>query len=161
MSEKKRRHLMKMLSKSIKLKKIYLRKTNYYRKLNSVSEVIIIGSNTIATTTLIMSLSIVAVAPLLILSLSFSGMATLGTALKRASNVQTKYEKHKSTYLAYSEIERELRVKITNTGVTDEQYDIFFIDLNNRLNLIEDNAITIDSNNSSSSDVLIMSPVKP
>lgn len=156
MNEKKRRLLMKLLSKIIKLKKIYLKKTNRYQKLNNTTEVIIIGSGTLATTTLIMSFSVVA-SPLLIVSATFSSIATLGTALKRATNIQTKYEAHKSTYLAYSELEREVRLKITDCDLSDEEYDCFFTDLNNRLNLIEDNAIPVE-NSSGSDNNLTLTP---
>ena len=156
-NEKKRRLLLKLLSKIIKLKKVYLKKTNRYQKLNNTTEVIIIGSGTLATTTLIMSFTVVA-SPLLIVSATFSSIATLGTALKRATNIQTKYDTHKSTYLAYSELEREVRLKITNNGLTSEQYDAFFVDLNNRLNLIEDNAIPVESISGSNRD-LTLTPV--
>ena len=159
MNDKKRRLLLKILTKVIRLKKIYLKKTNKFQRLNNTTEVIIIGSGTLATTTLIMSFSVVA-APLLILSVSFSSIATLGTALKRATNIQNKYDKHKSTYLAYSELEREVRLKVTNNGITDEQYDIFFVDINNRLGLIEDNAIPVESRNGSTVN-LTLSPIQP
>ena len=156
MNEKKRRLLFKLLSKIIKFKKIYLKKTNRYQKLNNTSEVIIIGSSTLATTTLIMSFSVVA-SPLLIVSATFSSIATLGNALKRATNIHGKCDRHKSTYLAYSELEREIRLKITNNGLSDEQYDSFFTDLNNRLSLIEDNAIPVESSNGSTVN-LTLSP---
>lgn len=157
MNEKKRRLLLKLLSKIIKLKKVYLKKTNIYQKLNSTTEVIIIGSGTLATTTLIMSFTVIA-SPLLIVSATFSSIATLGTALKRATNIQTKYDTHKSTYLAYSDLERDVRLKITNYELSDEQYDSFFTDLNNRLSLIEDTAIPVVSISGSNRD-LTTSPV--
>jgi hypothetical protein len=144
MSVKKQKLLFKLLTKIIKLKKVYLKKTNRYQKLNNTTEVIIIGSGTLATATLIMSFSVVA-SPLLIVSVCCSTIATLGTALKRASNIQIKSDKHKATYLAYSELEREVRLKITNNGLSDEQYDYFFVDLHNRMSLIEDNSIPVES----------------
>lgn len=157
MSERRKRLLTSYLSKTTIMKKLYLSKANHYRKINNVTEMLIIGSGTLATTTLIMSFSIVA-SPLLITSVTFSGIATLGTALKRASNIDNKYERHKSTYLAYSELEREIKHRISQNGFTNEQYDSFITDINNRLNLIEDNAIPISVTGGSGRN-LTMSPV--
>jgi len=158
MNEKKSRLLLKILAKVIKLKKLYLKKTNLFQRLNNSTEVIIIGSGTLATTTLIMSFTVVA-APLLIVSVTFSTIATLGTALKRATNIQNKYDRHKSTYLAYSELEREVRLKVTNNGLSDEQYDTFINDINNRLGLIEDSAIPVESRNGSTEN-LALTPIQ-
>ena len=65
-----------------------------------MSEMFIITNGTIATISLISSMSIVG-SPLLILSAVCSGISTLGSALKKASNITEKYESHKQTYLNY------------------------------------------------------------
>lgn len=147
MTEKKRKLLSNVLAKIITRKKNHLKKTNQLRRRNNATEVVIAGSGALATTTLILSMSGVG-APLLIASTVFSTIATVGTAMKRASNVKSKYESHKSSYLAYSGLEREVKFMMTHPEWTDNQYDTFFTDLNNRLDLIEDNSITIDSESS-------------
>ena len=144
----KKRLLFKQLSKISKLKKIYLKKTNYYRKCDSVTEAIIIGSGTISTTSIVLSMSLV-LAPLLVVGAVTSGVATLGTALKRALSIRQKYELHKQTYLSYSELERELKLSITKT-MGDQEYDMYLTDIHNRLSLIEDNApvVSLSANSS-------------
>ena len=140
--DKKRNLLGGKLRKIRNLKKLYHQKTSYYQKLNSRTEVLIIGCGTIGTSTLILSFSAVG-SPLIIVSAVFNSLSTLGTALKKASNINSKYESHKATWLSYCDLERDLRFTFTKNGMNAEQYDAYITDIDNRLDLIENNSIPV------------------
>jgi hypothetical protein len=133
--------LQKIYYKVKKQRQLYFKKTNQFRRLNSLSSVLIIGSGTIATTSLILSFSVIGV-PLLLVSLVSSSVSTLSTALKRATRIQNKYEQFKTAYLSYSDIERELKLKLT-MKLDDSEMNLIIGDINDRLSLVEINAPTV------------------
>lgn len=139
--------LLKDLYKKVKKRRLqYLNKTNKYRRLNTCSDVVISGSGTLATTCLITSLSLVT-SPLMIASVLFSSTSTLLTALKRASNIQTKYEQYKTAYLSYSDLERELKLKLS-MELNDKDLDLTIADVNDRISLVEVYAPTLSKSES-------------
>ena len=69
----------------------------------------------------------------------------------KASNVGVKYEQLKSAYLSYSDLERELKLKLT-LNLDADQLDVLIGDVNDRLSLIEVNAPTISMSSSNEHD---------
>jgi len=138
-----KKELLKNKLRKVKiLKKAYLKKTNLYRKLNTGSEVFIIGCGTIATTTLILSFTVIG-APLVLVSVTFSSLATLSTALKKAAGITNKYEIHKQTYLSYADMQRTLDHALSNREISENTLDNIINNIDDRLDLIEGNCIPI------------------
>jgi hypothetical protein len=138
MIKEKKKLLEKLLKKIHIMKKHYLKKTNKYKKYVTTSDVIIVGSGTIATTSLILSFSIVA-SPLAIVSLVSSSVSTLGSAIQRSSKIKTKYEFCKSAYLSFADLERDLKLKLT-MSLDENSLDLIISDISDRIGLIEANA---------------------
>ena len=131
---KKKRLLFELHRKIKKLKTIYLKKANTYRRLNTANDVIVIGSGTIATTSLIMSFSMIG-SPLLIVSLVASSVSTISSALSRATKIQLKHELFKTAYLSLADLEREIKLTITKT-LTEREIDMVITDISDRIGLV-------------------------
>ena len=151
---KKKRLLFELHRKIKKLKNIYLKKANTYRRLNTANDIIVIGSGTVATMSLIMSLSIVG-SPLIIVSLVASGISTVSSAFSRATKIQLKHELFKTAYLSLADLQREIHLTITKT-LTEREIDMVIADISDRIGLVTQ-AVTVVS---ISSKDLTISPTR-
>lgn len=145
----KQKLLEELLKRISRLKKKYLKKANTYRRLKTASDVVIIGSSTVATTTLILSFSIVA-SPLLIVSLISSSVSTFGSAMHRAVMISVKAEQFKNAYLSFYDLEREIKLTITK-NLNKRELDLAIADISDRIGLIVSTVPVISLTDSSKS----------
>ena len=76
-------------------------------------------------------------------SLCSSSLAALTNASTSAYKLLDKIEDHNRTYLQYSDIIRDVNLKIKKNHLTSEGYDDIIEDLNTCISLIEDSESVI------------------
>ena len=142
----KKEALLKRTFKKLKKKKNrYLLKVNKYRRINKYIDSFIAINSTISSTCLILSFSYVG-SPLVLISLTTSFLATLAVTVKKSQNINTKLDKHKSTYLSLTSLIRDLELELTKE--TDENIEIMLESVFDQLSLIEGNAIPLSESDS-------------
>lgn len=140
-----KRSLINSLLEEIAAKKrLYHRKMCYYKKADDISEACIIGSGSIAASSLF--ITITTINPVaLIVGTAFTSASTIGSAIKRVLNVTNKYEMCKTTYTQLADLERETRAVLVRNHLESKDLQNLLDDVNNRLSLIEDSALPISN----------------
>lgn len=106
------------------------------KRINNVTSVFSNVMNAISVTGIVMALS--PVSPVcLIVSLCSSSLAAITNASTSAYKLIDKIDIHNRTYLQYSDIIRDVNLKIKKNHLTSEGYDDIIEDLNTCLNLVE------------------------
>lgn len=123
-------------------KKIYHKKMMKLKRIDNVSESIIIASGAIAVSNLFVTLAVINPITLTI-GATFSSISTVGGAVKRVFDVRAKYESIRTTYHQLNDLERTTRAILAKNHMTEEQYLNLLDDMNNQMSLIEDTAIPI------------------
>jgi hypothetical protein len=107
------------------------------KRINNMSRVFTNVMNTISITGIVLTLS--PVSPIfIIVSLCSSSLAALTNACTIAYKLTDKIEDHNRTYLQYSNIIRDVNLKIKKNHLTSGGYDNIIEDLNTCISLIED-----------------------
>jgi hypothetical protein len=123
-------------------KQVYYKKMAHYKRLDDVSEAIIIGSGSVAVSSLIVTVP--TLNPItLILGAVCSSISTIGGATKRVLNINSKYESCKTTYTQLSDLERMTRAVLVKNHLTSNDLQNLLADLNHSLSLIEDTSLPI------------------
>lgn len=141
--ELKSSELIKDLLDEIKFKKKkYYRLMRHYKRIDDITESLLIGSNAIAVSSLIVTLA--TINPIsLIIGASLSTVSTVGSAIKRVIDIRSKFESYRTTYNQLSDLFRETKIVLAKNHLTPDDYQSLLNDVSNRLSLIEDSALPI------------------
>ena len=122
-----------LITRRDKHKKILIK----LKRINNISKVFTNVMNTVSITGIVLTLS--PVSPVfLIVSLCSSSLAALTNACTSAYKLIDKIDQHNRTYLQYSDIIRDVNLKIKKNHLNSEGYDDIIEDLNTCISLIED-----------------------
>jgi len=123
-------------------KKKFEIKMNKYKKIDEISESIIMGSGSIAVSSLIVSLA--SINPIaLIIGTVFSSISTIGGAVKRTVNFREKYETCRTSYNQYSDLLREVKTTLVKNHLDSYDKEQLIDEINIRISLIEDSQLPI------------------
>lgn len=108
----------------------YYKKLLKVKRIRTISEMIILASATISSTTIMITLA--TINPItLIISGVFSSIATVGKAIKNGLRADEYIEKLHTAYCQLNDLERDLKTCVSSKDITN---------FNARLSLIEDTA---------------------
>jgi hypothetical protein len=127
-------------------KNIYYNKMAHFKRLDDITEVIIIGSGSVAVSSLILTIPFLNPVTLIIGAVC-SSISTIGGATKRVMNITSKYESCKTTYTQLSDLERSTRTVLVKNHLTSNDLQNLLADLNHSLSLIEDSSLPIKLKN--------------
>jgi hypothetical protein len=133
-----KRVLISKIIKEMKLRRDKHKKTLIkLKRINNVSSVFSNVMNVISVTGIILTFS--PLSPIfLIVSLCSSGLSGITNACTSAYKLLDKINDHNRSYLQYSNIIRDVNLKIKRNHLTSEGYNDIIEDLNTILSLIED-----------------------
>lgn len=107
------------------------------KRINNVSSVFSNVMNVVSVTGIILTFS--PLSPVfLIVSLCSSGLSGITNACTTAYKLLDKITDHNRSYLQYSNIIRDVNLKIKRNHLDSEGYDDIIVDINTILSLIED-----------------------
>ncbi len=123
-------------------KRLYELAMKKLKRKDDMSEAVIMGSGSIAISSLVITIS--TINPIaLIVGTVFSSISTVGSAIKRVLSIREKYESCKTTYNQYSDLLRETRTILVKNHLSSEDLTNLLNDINNRISLIEDASIPL------------------
>lgn len=127
-----------LITRRDKHKKILIK----LKRINNMSNVFSTVMNVVSVTGIVLTFS--PISPVfLIVSLCSSGLSGITNACTTAYKLLDKIEDHNRTYLQYSDIIRDVNLKIKKNHLTSEGYDDIISDLNTVVSLIEDSESVI------------------
>lgn len=130
--------IQEMSKRRDKHKKILIK----LKRINNMSKVLANVMNAVSVTGIVLALSPMTPA-FLIISLCSSSTSALINVATSAYKLIDKIEDHNRTYLQYSDIIRDVNLKIKKNHLTSEGYDDIIEDLNTCISLIEDSESVI------------------
>ena len=140
--EQKKKLIDDLLCEIQSKKQVYYKQMLKYKKLDDVTEAVLIGSNAIAVSSLMITLA--AINPItLIVGASFTAVSSVGSAVKRVLNVINKYECYKTTFNQLADLERETQITLARNHLKSEDLQSLLHSIAGRLSLIEDSALPI------------------
>lgn len=137
---KKQELILELLAEVQSKRKRYLRRWTKLRKINDVTEMLLISCSSFAVSNLVVTLATINPITLIIGS-AFSVISAIGNGCKSAYKLHEKLESLKTTYQQLSDLERETRAILSKNHMSDEEYENLLTDINHRFSLIEDTAI--------------------
>jgi uncharacterized protein YfcZ (UPF0381/DUF406 family) len=120
----------------------YYKKMCKYKKIDDLSEAIIIGTGAISTSTITIGLSIVEPITLIVGAVC-SGISCVLYTIKHIIDIREQTESYKTTYNQLSNLEREVRTIMVQTHTHSSEYMKILNDINIKLSLIQDSALPI------------------
>jgi hypothetical protein len=140
----KKKLIAELLLDVSKKKKLYHKKLLKLKRIEDISEAIIIASGTIAVSNIL--ITIASINPItLIIGATFSSISTIGSAIKRVFELKAKGESCKTSFIQFSELERETKAMLAKNHMTSFEYSVLISDINHRISLIEDTAVPVSS----------------
>ena len=138
-----KKQLINDLLAEVKAKRIkYHKKMVKYKKLDDVTEALLIGCNAIGVSSLFITLQNLNMETMIIAT-TFSTIGSVGGAVKRVVNLVGKYESFKTSYNQLSDLERESRIILARNHLTSGDLDDLLNSISQRLSLIEDSSLPI------------------
>ena len=117
-------------------------KSTRYKKIDEYTEAIIMGSGSIAVSSLVVSIA--TINPIAaIVGTVFSSISTIGSAVKRTLNHREKYEISKTSYNQYSDLLREIKSTICKNHLDEYDKEQLIQEINIRISLIEDSQLPL------------------
>ena len=132
--------ILKLLDEVQIKKQIYRRKMIQLKKIDDITEAVLIACGGISMSNLLVTVSIINPVTLIIGSV-FASINAVGSAVKRVVDVKAKFESTKTTVNQLSDLERETRAVLTRNHL--EKKDLQNLLDNNRLSLIEDSSLPL------------------
>ena len=123
-------------------KKAYRKKMITYKKIDDVSEGILIGCGAISIPSLFVTVATINPITLIIGSV-FASINGVGSAVKRVIDVKAKYESCKTTYNQLGDLDRETRAVLVRNHLEKKDLQNILDDIIHRLSLIEDSSLPI------------------
>lgn len=123
-------------------KKIYRIKMIRFKRIDDMTESVIIASGAIAMSNLFVSIAVINPVTLIV-GATFSSIGTVGGAVKRVFDLKAKYESARTTYQQLNDLERTTKAVLAKNNLTEEQYLNLLDDMNHQMSLIDDTALPI------------------
>jgi hypothetical protein len=134
--------IMKLLDEVQIKKQIYRRKMIQLKKIDDITEAVLIACGGISMSNLLVTVAIINPVTLIIGSV-FASINAVGSAVKRVVDVKAKFESTKTTVNQLSDLERETRAVLTRNHLEKKDLQNLLDDMNNRLSLIEDSSLPL------------------
>ena len=123
-------------------KKAYRKKMITYKKIDDVSEGVLIGCGAISISSLFVTVATINPITLIIGSV-FASINGVGSAVKRVMDFKAKYESCKATYNQLGDLDRETRAVLVRNHLEKKDLQNILDDVIHRLSLIEDSSLPI------------------
>jgi hypothetical protein len=134
--------ILKLLDEVQIKKQIYRRKMIQLKKIDDITEAVLIACGGISMSNLLVTVAIINPVTLIIGSV-FASINAVGSAVKRVVDVKAKFESTKTTVNQLSDLERETRAVLTRNHLEKKDLQNLLDDMNNRLSLIEDSSLPL------------------
>ena len=134
--------ILKLLDEVQIKKQIYRRKMIQLKKIDDITEAVLIACGGISMSNLLVTVAIINPVTLIIGSV-FASINAVGSAVKRVVDVKAKFESTKTTVNQLSDLERETRAVLTRNHLEEKDLQNLLDDMNNRLSLIEDSSLPL------------------
>ena len=139
-----KKQLIDDLLTEVKAKRInYHKKMLRYKKLDDVTEALLIGCDAIGVSSLFITLQNLNMETMIIAT-TFSTIGSVGGAIKRVVNLVGKFESFKTSYNQLSDLERESRIILARNHLTSNDCEDLLNSISQRLSLIEDSSLPIE-----------------
>lgn len=143
---KKLKILKQHLSKIKRMKKVYYKKFKKYKSINTCSKIIINLLNALTVSSLVLTFS--GAVPVIIVSIVSSSLSSLGSVALNTFDMDAKIHSANTTYLQLDDLFNTYYTKIYKKDISDSDLNTMLNELNNKLGLIQDNALPISMNSS-------------
>ena len=134
--------ILKLLDEVQIKKQIYRRKMIQLKKIDDITEAVLIACGGISMSNLLVTVAIINPVTLIIGSV-FASINAVGSAVKRVVDVKAKFESTKTTVNQLSDLERETRAVLTRNHLEKKDLQNLLDDINNLLSLIEDSSLPL------------------
>ena len=108
-----------------------------YRKLKRIDTLIDISNSLLTGISISLTISGMAIPPLLIASASLSGLTFVSSRVQDKANLKAKYTSHNQTFQNYSDLARSITVVLAKNNLSQAEYHNFIQETLDRISLIE------------------------
>jgi hypothetical protein len=135
--------IMALLDEVQQRKNIFRKKMVQLKKIDDTTEAILMSCGAISISNLFVSVATVNPVTLIVGSV-FATVNTVGSAVKRVVDIQSKFESCKTTVNQLSDLERETRAVLSRNHLEKKDLESILDDMNMRISLIEDSSLPLD-----------------
>ena len=135
--------ILALLDEVQQRKNIFRKKMVQLKKIDDATEAILMSCGAISISNLFVSVATVNPVTLIVGSV-FATVNTVGSAVKRVVDIQSKFESCKTTVNQLSDLERETRAVLSRNHLEKKDLESILDDMNMRISLIEDSSLPLD-----------------
>ena len=135
--------ILALLDEVQQRKNIFRKKMVQLKKIDDTTEAILMSCGAISISNLFVSVATVNPVTLIVGSV-FATVNTVGSAVKRVVDIQSKFESCKTTVNQLSDLERETRAVLSRNHLEKKDLESILDDMNMRISLIEDSSLPLD-----------------
>ena len=135
--------ILALLDEVQQRKNVFRKKMVQLKKIDDATEAILMSCGAISISNLFVSVATVNPVTLIVGSV-FATVNTVGSAVKRVVDIQSKFESCKTTVNQLSDLERETRAVLSRNHLEKKDLESILDDMNMRISLIEDSSLPLD-----------------
>jgi len=135
--------ILALLDEVQQRKNVFRKKMVQLKKIDDTTEAILMSCGAISISNLFVSVATVNPVTLIVGSV-FATVNTVGSAVKRVVDIQSKFESCKTTVNQLSDLERETRAVLSRNHLEKKDLESILDDMNMRISLIEDSSLPLD-----------------
>jgi hypothetical protein len=135
--------IMALLDEVQQRKNIFRKKMVQLKKIDDTTEAILMSCGAISISNLFVSVATVNPVTLIVGSV-FATVNTVGSAVKRVVDIQSKFESCKTTVNQLSDLERETRAVLSRNHLEKKDLESILDGMNMRISLIEDSSLPLE-----------------
>lgn len=114
-----------------------------FKTLKRIDDFIDMMTATFTGISISLTISGMAIPPLLIASATTSGVAFIIDRVQDKYNFKSKYTQHNLTINQYNNLSREILAVLTKNNLSQNEYHNYIVEITDKISLIEDTAIII------------------
>ena len=135
--------ILALLDEVQQRKNIFRKKMVQLKKIDDTTEAILMSCGAISISNLFVSVATVNPVTLIVGSV-FATVNTVGSAVKRVVDIQSKFESCKTTVNQLSDLERETRAVLSRNHLEKKDLESILDGMNMRISLIEDSSLPLE-----------------
>lgn len=117
-----------------------------YKKRCIITKAAINALNAVSVCSLVLSFTPISPA-VGIIAITTTSLSSILSAISSSVDIETKTYSHNTSYLQYTDIYRDVKMRLLKNGLSSEDLDSLLNELNQRLGLIEDCSLPITVKN--------------
>jgi len=114
-----------------------------FKKIKKIDDFIDMTTATLTGVSISLTITGMTLPPLLIASITTSGLAFIIDRVQDKYNFKSKYTQHNLTINQYNNLAREILAVLTKNNLSPEEYHSYIVEITDKISLIEDTAIII------------------